>query len=190
MESGKLPDDVWDLALVYPKHMIVDQPGITLDEMSEVVSGFEEQHKERPAFVVVDYLELLGGAKASGEGYLATERQATMLKDWAKTENMRVFVVHQTNRMERQWMPPTEDSARNAGFTEADFVVGLWRPHKNPALPYYDMLAMSDLLYINILKNRPFFKETDKIEMRLLESLRLEDKYEFRVDNTTVIEKS
>jgi len=174
IEDGSPPLDMWDMIKDFPYHKIEDQPGITIQEMSKTVDEFQSTHKKRPEFVVVDYLELLGGAKASGEGYLATEMQATMLKDWAKQEEMRVFLVHQTNRLERQWMPPTEDSARNAGFTEADFVIGLWRPHKNPTIDFLEKLRTQHIIAANVLKNRPFFKEIDLVEIKLKQgSLRI-----------------
>lgn len=173
IEDGSPPLDMWEMINDFPYHKIIDQPGVTIQEMSMAVDEFQADHSKRPEFVVVDYLELLGGAKASGEGYIATEMQATMLKDWAKQEEMRVFVMHQTNRQERQWMPPTEDSARNAGFTEADFVIGLWRPHKNPNVDFIEKLRTQHIIAANVIKNRTFFKEVDLVEIKVENSLRV-----------------
>ena len=173
IESGRPSDKIWDLASAFPQHRIIDKTGITVEEMSLVVHNFKIDYGVKPEFVVVDYLELLGGASQSGEGYLATEAQATMLKDWAKQEEMRVFVLHQTNRQERQWMPPTEDSARNSGFTQADFVIGLWRPHKDPNMSFGEKINMQHVIAANVLKNRPFFRETGRIDVYLRPSLRV-----------------
>lgn len=172
-DEGKLPEDLWDLAKAFPMHWIEDRPGITLEEMSAVLFDFQRVNQVRPEFIVLDYLELLGGAKASGDGYLATEKQATMLKDWAKLEDIRVFVLHQTNRQEPRHKPPTENSARNAGFTEADFVVGLWQPARDPELDYTERLMLRNTLRFNVLKNRAFGKDEDKIDMVLQPSLRI-----------------
>lgn len=176
LETGKLPEDLWDLAIAYPKHILIDEAGLSLDDMSDIVEESEKINKERPAFIVIDYLELLGGAKASGEGLTAVDSQATNLKDWAKREQMRVFVLHQTNAQEPEWKPPTARSARYSGYTEADFVVGMWRPHKNPELHDWERQGMYDLVNFNILKNRPFGLESMKIEKRLAPSLRIEDR--------------
>ncbi len=173
IEAGTPPENMWDIIQAFPKHKIVDTSGITVAQMSEELYRYESEYGERPEFVVVDYLELLGGAKQSGEGYIATEMQATQLKDWAREEHMRVFVLHQTNRQERQWMPPTEDSARNAGFTEADFVIGLWRPHKDPTLDFLEQMTKKNIIASNILKNRPFFLEKDLINLHITPSLRV-----------------
>ena len=174
IESGKPDKQMWDLVNRYPRHVIVDDAALSLKGMSEKVEEYDEAFKERPEFVVVDYLELLGGAKASGEGYLATEQQATMLKDWAKTESMRVFVLHQANKQEPRWLPPTDSSARNGGYTEADFVIGMWQPKLDPNLNYVESLSLQENICFNVLKNRAFFRESDRIEALIAPSLRLE----------------
>jgi hypothetical protein len=174
IEAGRPPGDIWQIVDKYPNHVIVDDAALSLSDMSYALEEYENAYKKRPDFVVVDYLELIGGAKASGEGYLATEMQATMLKDWAKTESMRVFVLHQANKQEPRWLPPTDSSARNGGYTEADFVIGMWRPHLDPKLNSYEAMALKDTVCFNVLKNRAFFKESDKIEAWISQSLRLE----------------
>ena len=174
IESGMPADDFYDLVDYYPRHVIVDEPALTLQGMSIALEDYEDAFGVRPEFVVVDYLELLGGAKASGEGYLATEMQATMLKDWAKMESMRVFVLHQANKQEPRWLPPTDSSARNGGYTEADFVIGMWRPHLDPELDYIDKQALEGTVNFNVLKNRAFFRESDRINTYITPSLRLE----------------
>lgn len=179
IEGGNAPNDFWNLLELYPKHVIVDRPALTLSDMSAALHDYEVSYGYRPEFVVVDYLELLGGAKASGEGYLATEMQATMLKDWAKAEEMRVYVLHQANKQEPRWLPPTDSSARNGGYTEADFVIGMWRPHLNPKLQPIESMAISDVVMFNVLKNRAFFREASDIKTYISPSLRLEHAYEF-----------
>ena len=156
-EQAALPEQIDYMADAYPKHRIVDTEALSLDAMSVYLRKYEEYYDgSRPEFVVVDYLELLGGAKRSGEGWAATEVQATSLKDWAKREEMRVFVLHQANRQEQPWQPPTENSARGAGYTEADFVVGLWQKWRDPDIDYTDLLFEKDKMYLNILKNRAY----------------------------------
>ena len=175
LEAGHVNNKVWEMVLAFPQHLIDDRTGLTLQEMSERLEAYESEFSTRPEFVVVDYLELLGGAKASGDGFLAVEQQATMLKDWSKQEEMRVFVLHQTNRQEPRHRPPTENSARFGGYTEADFVIGLWRPHANPHLPYHEAIGIKNKMSFNILKNRAFFKEREKINMIITPSLRIID---------------
>lgn len=176
LEAGNLPDDLWDLVGDFPKHALVDEPNIGFDDMSAYLTEYERGFGERPEFIVVDYLELLGGAKRSGEGFTAIDKVATTLKDWSKVEEMRVFVLHQCNRNEPRWVPPTESSPRFGGFTESDFVIGMWRPAFNPELDFWEKLDIKDMVCFNILKNRPFGEEIEELQMRVTPTLTLEER--------------
>jgi replicative DNA helicase len=173
IEQGNPPKDMWDMMIDYPKHKIVDTPGLGVEDLSMEIDIFKLEFGQAPAFVVIDYLELLGGAKTSGEGFVAMDRVATQLKDWAKMEQQRVFVLHQTNLQEKQWHPPTANSARFAGYTEADFVIGLWRPHKNPEMSYLDKMQQQHIIAANILKNRAYFEEKERIDLHIEPNLRI-----------------
>ena len=97
------------------------------------------------------------------------------MKDWAKAEEMRVFVLHQCNRQEPKWLPPTESSPRYGGYTESDFVIGMWRPSSDPELSYHERLSLRDTVNFNILKNRPFGDDTESpIVTTVGPSLRIE----------------
>jgi replicative DNA helicase len=156
VESGTLPDVLDYMAQDFPAHIIDDQEGANLNYMSSFISEYDSFYGYRPEFVVIDYLELLGGSKKSGEGWIATEQQATSLKDWAKAEEMRVFVLHQANKQEPDWEPPTSNSPRGGGYTEADFVVGMWQPGLDPDLMDREKEALRGVVHFNVLKNRAF----------------------------------
>lgn len=175
-ERGVLPEMLKYMAEDFPRHHIVDTEALGLDSMSFYLDEYERLYKERPSFVVIDYLELVAGAKKSGEGWNATEVQAASLKDWAKKEEMRVFVLHQTNKQELPWSPPTESSPRGAGFTEADFVVGMWQKSRNPDISDADYMYYKDKVNFNVLKNRAYGSLSGKrnLTFRLAPSLRLE----------------
>lgn len=179
-ERGSLPHHLDTMVEAFYNHRIVDAAALSLSDMTKYLRLFEEFYETRPFFVVIDYLELLGGSKRSGEGYLATEAQATNLKDWAKDENMRVFVLHQTNKQENPWAPPTENSARGAGYTEADFVIGIYQKWRNPDMDYLDLLGEKDKLHVNVLKNRAYGNLTGGKDFvyRIEPSLMLSDESE------------
>lgn len=155
-ETASLPEHIGYMADAFPHHRIVDTESVGLNTMSIYLTEYEKSYGFRPEFVVIDYLELLGGAKKSGEGWAATEVQATSLKDWAKKEEMRVFVLHQTNKLEDPWHHPTENSARGAGYTEADFVVGLWQKWRDPDISTLERQYEQNKMYFNVLKNRAY----------------------------------
>lgn len=172
--NGQLPDILEEMPDHFHDHLIVDRSALTPGDMVVFIQQYDEMYGKKPGAVIVDYLELISGAKTSGEGWLGTEKVAQEMKELAKEAEVPVFLIHQTNKGEEPWNPPTMDSARGGGFTEADFVVGLWRPHLNPKLGEWDREAMRDEVYFTVLKNRPFGRHNRKpLEFLMTPSLRL-----------------
>lgn len=183
IENGNPPADMWSMLEEFRYHRIVDEPSLSTQDMSLHVEEYVDDFGRRPEFVVVDYMELVGGTAVNAEGVQGVDAQATMLKDWAKHENMRVFVLHQTNRSQPEWEPPHKNSARYGGYTQADYVIGLWRPHKEPGLDYFQALALNSMISANVIKNRGFFEELTRADIPIWPSLRLgeqEVRSEFR----------
>jgi replicative DNA helicase len=174
-KTGTLPSLLDELPKKLPWHVIVDKPGLTMGDMAAYVTQYDAYYGRRPVAVIIDYLELIQGEV--GEGHFRTEMVAKRLKDWAKEENLAVFLLHQTNRTEPQWEPPTADSARGAGFTESDAVVGMWAPGTNPKLGETERLGLKNTIMMNVLKNRITGRTSDgrDIELKLEPSLRLVD---------------
>lgn len=178
VEKGGLPDNLYELAEVFPYHRIVDNPGLSVDDMADTYELYRKTMKVQPEFCVVDYLELVGKTKIHGGGYEQIESQLASLRDWTKEENTRTFLIHQANRSESVWEAPTEDSPRGGGYTESDYVIGLWRPHKDPELSNAERMWLSDKLAVNVLKNRAYFTLMDKQLYRFLPSTRLVQEHE------------
>ena len=165
MKGGSLPKLFDTLPAKLPKQIIVDKSGQTLDDMSFYLDLYDGYFEQRPACVLVDYLELI--RSSDGEGHFRTEMVAKRLKDWSKSEDVAVFLLHQTNRSEPEWDPPTADSARGAGFTEADVVVGMWQPGRNPKLSDLEKAALEGEIHMNVLKNRISGRTTGAKTIRL-----------------------
>lgn len=175
VKKGAMPG-VWDtLPEQLPMHVIYDAGGMTLGDMSTIISQFEAYYNTRPAAVLIDYLELVKGGV--GEGHFQTESIAKAMKDWCKREEVAVFLLHQTNRSEKEWDPPTADSARGAGYTEADVVVGMWQPGRDPKLGDVEKKSLEGKVLMNVLKNRISGRTTgaQDIELRMDASLRFVD---------------
>lgn len=158
VQQGSLPELFSDMADDLPKQVIICDD-LALGDMSMYLMQYGEYYGERPTAVIIDYLELIKGE--DGEGSWRTEYIAKALKAWARKERVAVFLLHQTNRIEKVWDPPTEDSARSAGYTEADVVVGMWVPGRDPNLQQYDAQALLGHVHFNVLKNRITGKVTD-----------------------------
>lgn len=174
IQGNALPPLLDVMADELDRHVIVDSAGLSTWQMSSIVAEYADVYGQRPDFVLIDYLELVAGAKVSGDGWVQTESQAQQIKDFAKTENLPVFLIHQTNKSEPEWEPPTMGSARGGGYTESDFVIGMWRPYLDPKLTYIDKEALRPEIQFTILKNRPFGAHNQyPIRCRLDESLRI-----------------
>lgn len=176
--QNRLPHHLDLMGEELAKQVVVDQAALSLGDMSAYLSSYDSYFGERPRFVVIDYLELIGGSKNTAEGWVRTEATASSLKDWAKDEAMPVFVLHQTNKQEKEYAPPTADSARGAGYTEADCVVGMWNPGRNPEISPPERMMLDGHIYFNVLKNRVTGRLTRHdapIRTLLREDLRLVD---------------
>ncbi len=158
VEKGGLPDDLYELVKAFPLHVINDKPGLSVDEMADFYDSYRKAYGIQPEFCVVDYLELLGKAKINGGGYEQIEAQIASLRDWTRYENTRTFLIHQANKSEHMWEPPSQDSPRGGGYTESDFMVGLWRPHLDPELTQAEAKWLENKLGVNVLKNRAFMR--------------------------------
>lgn len=154
IRGNRLPSQVGELASLLPRQVIVDRPALTLDDMSAYLARYEAWYGERPALVIVDYLEEVGGAKQSGEGWVRTEATASSVKAWSKEEEVAVMMLHQSNLKTEPWEAVTPGSAKGGGFTESDAVVGIWRPGWDPGLGDDASYHQRDWFFMNVLKNR------------------------------------
>jgi replicative DNA helicase len=152
--SNSLPSSFDEFPSMLPYTVVVDDNDLSLDAMSIYLEHYAAYYGSRPDFVVMDYLELIGGAKASGEGLLRVEAVAGKVKSWAKDEQMPVWILHQTNRSEKDYDPPTKDSARYGGYTEADVMIGMWQRFTDPGLSEIERHQEDGRVYFNVLKNR------------------------------------
>jgi len=171
-ETNDLPPMLDTMPDELGRQVIIDLPALGVDRMSNFMTQYDDEFGERPSFIVIDYLELVAGVKNSADGWIATESQAQQIKDMSKAEQMPVFLIHQTNKSEAEWLPPTMGSARGGGYTEADFVVGMWRPYLDPELQYFEAEAIRNDVMFTVLKNRPFgAHNTTPIKCKLMPSL-------------------
>ena len=163
VETNKLDEEMlyaWEDA--HRNHYFVTRTGLDVDAMSKTLEEATESIGEKPALVVIDYMELVAAANNSGETIEAVTAVAQVLKGWAKAEDVACVVLHQTNKSLRHGDQVDEDSVRYGGFTEADIVIGVWRPHKwKPKTAKESDLVPATVDYlkgfygINLIKNRP-----------------------------------
>lgn len=176
--QNKIDPRIDDMAQAMNRHVIIDQSGLSVGDMAVYIEQYERTFGNPPDFVLIDYLERVGGIKASAEGWQAVEGAADQVKDLAKGMNLPVFLFHQTNRSEPEHEPPTERSARGGGFTEADFVIGMWAPARDPRMPPFKRQELWNIIRMNVLKNRHSGNQNQPwkpLEFERLPSLRIRD---------------
>lgn len=171
--ANKIPDEAFDLPNALPYHVVVDEPGLTLDDMTVYVEQYADYYGHRPDCVIIDYLEEVGGAKASGEGWTRTEATASALKVWSRKQKLAVYSLHQANMKTEPWEPVLQSSAKGGGFTESDVVVGLWKPGKDPDIGQAARDARKNDLYMNVLKNRITGHLEDELPCVITPSMRV-----------------
>lgn len=176
--GNKIPDEVFDLNEGLPWSVVVDEPGISLDDMSIYLDLYDKHYGQRPDVVIIDYLEEVGGAKASGEGWTRTEATASALKVWSRKEKVGVYSLHQANMKTEPWEPPMQSSAKGGGFTESDVVVGLWKPGKDPELSPSSREQRLHDLSMNVIKNRVTGRLTDELACIITPSMRVKGIYD------------
>jgi hypothetical protein len=178
VKTNKLDESLDDLAAVLNRQIIVDQSNLNTGDMTSYIERYEEFYESKPDFILIDYLERIAGLKSNEGGWQGVEAQADMVKDLAKGMDIPVFLFHQTNRTEPAHTPPTDKSARGGGFTEADFMVGMWQPATDPDLTPFERQAMWPIIRMNVLKNRHSGQQNmpwRPLEFERTESLRFID---------------
>jgi replicative DNA helicase len=129
---------------------------IRLQEMPIAVAQARKQLDPVPLrLLLIDYLGLI-----DVQGRDAYERASQLgreLKTFAKQAKVAVVVAMQLSRAAGDGSQPvTADMLRDSGVLEEslDFLLGAWRPEKNPDLKPLDYYAVKDVLRVCLLKNR------------------------------------
>lgn len=172
---GIMSDRLTQMGDEYKHHVIVEDP-CTLQEMSEYLFVYRQWFGHDPYAVIVDYLELIKtDPKASG--WERTEQLARQVKVWAKEEHIPVWLVHQSNMRRALWEKPNEESAKGAGYREADVVIGIHKPARDPELTESQRHELASRIAVDVIKNRINGKDTwNSLPFELMPSLRMTEK--------------
>lgn len=176
--DNRMPANVESYLSRLQRQVVVDADGLTLGDMAVYMDNYAAYFGKRPDLIIIDYLEEVGGAKASGEGWTRTEATASALKSFAKREKIGVISLHQANQKTEEWEPPQSSSAKGGGYTESDVVIGLWRPGKDPDLGEVERRQRESDLHINVLKNRVTGRTVGELRYLISPSMRILPLYE------------
>lgn len=172
---GMMSDQLHGFGRDFDHHVIIEDPA-SLKEMSGYLFLYRQRFGCDPAAVIVDYLELIK-TDPKQSGWERTENLARSMKVWAKDEHIPVWLVHQSNMRRQLWEKPNEESAKGAGYREADVVVGIHKPARDPDLTEGERQALANVINVDVIKNRINGKDTwSSLEFELTPSLRLVDR--------------
>lgn len=142
----------------------------TVDELAMKIDMLGEEGV-KPERVFIDHMGLLANCR-DYSGYVDTAGQ---LHSWAVSENIALIVLQQTGRGATEagrnqndrnngHIPVTLNSGLFAGEADADWVLGMYRPDRDPRFSNAD-LAPADIaeydrvlgqVRFQVIKNRPF----------------------------------
>lgn len=137
-------------------------PGLSLEELGDVVDCAEEKTGRKVNLLGLDYLGLMEMSDLDRTAYGQVSKAARMLKTFAKARDIALLVLCQVHRGsgEEESTPLTIHSARESGAIEesADFLLGLY--------------VKEEKLAIQVLKNRKgqkgeFLLNFDRQSMRI-----------------------
>lgn len=113
---------------IYPKTKV------TIEKLREIIIKSELKIGERPALVIVDYIQLMGGASDRRER-VATNAEG--LKSLAKELNVIICLISQIKRKPKGESPEVDlEDAKEAGEIEnsSGVVIGAWRDPDDPKI--------------------------------------------------------
>jgi DNA primase len=156
--SGLNAELITDMIRAFEKYLVlVDEGGLTLDQMEELVKLAATHIFHNPVRVVM--IDYLGYIKRTGKGssYDQVSELAKSIKEFAKRLNCVVICLHQTSREgESGGKPVSLRMARDSGVVEesADYLLGGWRPELEEGLTDLERMERKGQYMIGILKNR------------------------------------
>lgn len=166
MATSGYSEAVEQTVVDFPLLEIDDEPDRTLGDMADMLDVYSERHGVRPVLVGIDYLQLVSSFGLGG----ATERVgdlARAMKEFARTEDVALIVLHQVSRgetikkkgAERGYkneghLPLAMSDGQYAGETQADYLMGMYRPGLDPTLDPAARAQLQNDIRLQLLKTR------------------------------------
>jgi replicative DNA helicase len=155
LKGGQYPGQLMDTATAYPFLLGNDQSEISIKEMKQYVTDAGRKFGTPVRLVVIDYLELIGGAGMLGKSE-QVDKAAQKIRSLAKDCDCAVLVLHQVGKGDGSdgHKSLSLDSGKYGGHHPMDYVIGAYAPRLNRELDERGLAAVEDELYLQLLKNR------------------------------------
>jgi len=154
-KGAAMPPHLVDTANRYPLLYGNDASEQTVKDMkADIIAG--GQKLGRPIrLVVIDYLELIGGAGLLGKGE-QVDKAAQKIRSLCKDTDTSVVVLHQVGKGDDSegHKPLAIDSGKYGGHHPMDYVIGAYAPRLDRKLDERALKDVEDDIYLQLLKNR------------------------------------
>lgn len=155
LRNKNTPQAMLDTAVTYPVLRGVDKSEISVKEMVQLVNAASDEMHQQVRLVIIDYLELIGGAGMLGKGE-QVDKAAVKIRALAKDTDSSVVVLHQVGKGDGSdgFEPLSLDSGRYGGHQPFDYVIGMSAPRLNRKLTRAERADIQEQLNLQLLKNR------------------------------------
>jgi len=139
----------------FPYLAIVDKPALSIRDMGAALDVIEDVWGQKVGLIVVDYLELIGGTP-SLNAVEKVDGVARKFKDFTRERDAASLLLHQVGRGEggAGAEPLSLESGRYGGETQADYVLGAYRPCLRKGITQAEYMDERWHIYFQFLKTR------------------------------------
>ncbi len=155
MKTGVEPQQITDAGIQFPVLLGNDQSAMTVKDMKLNVDDASRRLGQQVRLVIVDYLELIGGAGMLGKSE-QVDKAAQKIRELAKDCDTSVIVLHQVGKSDGSGGHEalSLDSGKYGGHQPMDYVLGMYAPRLDRKLSEAARANVESDLYLQLLKNR------------------------------------
>lgn len=171
LKRGEMPQQINDTALEFPYLLGNDKSEMSTKDMKAEITAASERLGTPIRLVVVDYLELMGGAGMLGKSE-QVDKAAQKIRALAKDCDCAVLVLHQVGKGDGSdgHKALSLDSGKYGGHHPMDYVIGAYAPRLNRELAEKERAGVEEELFLQLLKNRSGMAAPSGVRHRLSRS--------------------
>lgn len=133
-------------------NLIVVDDSLALGKMNVAYQEAVDLWQEKPAAVVVDFLEIVPGEGSDAEGVVAKSEQ---IKGWGKEIDCPLIVLRQSKRTgSSRGQAAGMEGMRYGGEDVATFVVEVYRKRDDDSMDAWERQAHENTVTVNLSKNK------------------------------------
>lgn len=155
LKAGEVPPSIIQTGINYPFLLGDDASEMSIKDMKAGVMEASQKLGQQIRLVVIDYLELIGGAGMLGKAE-QVDKAAQKIRALAKDCDTSVVVLHQVAKGDGSGGHEalSLDSGKFGGHHPMDYVIGAYAPRLDRKLTKQQQAEMEGEIYLQLLKNR------------------------------------